>query len=102
MALGFIGFFLDVTANLPLHTAIGQNPSQPLSSFLSVVFTARASQNLCGGPNIIQLLDVVRDPHSKTPCLVFEHVANTDFKVRSRPCMFVCLHPFLLLSDSLC
>jgi casein kinase II subunit alpha len=23
----------------------------------------------------------VRDPHSKTPCLVFEHVANTDFKV---------------------
>lgn len=23
-------------------------------------------QNLCGGPNIIKLLDVVRDPHSKT------------------------------------
>lgn len=38
-------------------------------------------QNLCGGPNIIKLLDVVRDPYSKTPCLVFEHVANTDFKV---------------------
>ena len=38
-------------------------------------------QNLAGGPNIIQLLDVVRDPASKTPCLVFEHVANTDFKV---------------------
>lgn len=38
-------------------------------------------QNLCGGPNIIKLLDVVRDPHSKTPCLVFEHVNNTDFKV---------------------
>lgn len=37
-------------------------------------------QNLCGGPNIIKLLDVVRDPHSKTPCLVFEHVDNTDFK----------------------
>jgi hypothetical protein len=31
--------------------------------------------------NIIQLLDVVRDPLSKTPALVFEHVANTDFKV---------------------
>lgn len=37
-------------------------------------------QNLCGGPNIIKLLDVVRDPHSKTPCLIFEHVNNVDFK----------------------
>ena len=42
----------------------------------------RILQNLCGGPNIIKLLDVVRDPHSKTPCLIFEHVNNTDFKVR--------------------
>lgn len=38
-------------------------------------------QNLCGGPNIIRLLDVVRDPLSKTPCLVFEYVHNSDFKV---------------------
>lgn len=38
-------------------------------------------QNLSGGKNIIQLLDVVRDPVSKTPCLIFEHVNNTDFKV---------------------
>ena len=38
-------------------------------------------QNLYGGPNIIKLLDVVRDPHAKTPSLVFEHVNNTDFKV---------------------
>lgn len=38
-------------------------------------------QNLCGGPNIVQLLDVVRDPQSKTPCLIFEYVNNTDFKV---------------------
>jgi len=37
-------------------------------------------QNLCGGPNVIQLLDVVRDPQSKTPSLVFEHVDNIDFK----------------------
>jgi len=28
-------------------------------------------QNLCGGKNIISLLDVVRDPQSKTPSLVF-------------------------------
>ena len=38
-------------------------------------------QNLCGGPNIIKLLDVVRDSASQTPSLVFEHVNNTDFKV---------------------
>jgi casein kinase II subunit alpha len=37
-------------------------------------------QNLCGGPNIVRLLDVVRDPQSKTPSLVFEHINNADFK----------------------
>lgn len=36
---------------------------------------------MCGGKNIIQLLDVVRDPQSKTPSLIFEHVNNVDFKV---------------------
>jgi len=38
-------------------------------------------QNLCGGPNIVKLLDIVRDQQSKTPSLVFEYVNNTDFKV---------------------
>lgn len=38
-------------------------------------------QNLRGGTNIIRLLDIVRDPQSKTPSLVFEYVNNTDFKV---------------------
>lgn len=38
-------------------------------------------QNLRGGPNIISLLDTVRDSQSKTPSLVFEYVNNTDFKV---------------------
>jgi len=38
-------------------------------------------QALLGGPNIIRLLDIVRDPQSKTPSLIFEHVENTDFKV---------------------
>lgn len=38
-------------------------------------------QNLCGGTNIVTLLDVVRDPVSKTPSLIFEHVDNCDFKV---------------------
>ncbi|XP_042458742.1 casein kinase II subunit alpha-2-like isoform X2 [Zingiber officinale] len=38
-------------------------------------------QNLCGGPNIVKLLDIVRDEHSKTPSLIFEYVNSTDFKV---------------------
>ncbi|SGY63128.1 BQ5605_C007g04776 [Microbotryum silenes-dioicae] len=41
-------------------------------------------QNLSGGPNIVTLLDVVRDPQrmqSKTPSIIFEYVNNTDFKV---------------------
>ncbi|XP_057493040.1 casein kinase II subunit alpha-like [Actinidia eriantha] len=38
-------------------------------------------QNLCGAPNIVKLLDIVRDRQSKTPSLIFEYVNNTDFKV---------------------
>ena len=38
-------------------------------------------QNLAGGINVISLLDVVREPQSKTPSLIFEYVNNTDFKV---------------------
>eukprot|EP01147_Barroeca_monosierra_P011331 gene11331-3365_t len=37
-------------------------------------------QNLAGGVNVIQLLDIVRDPKSKTPALIFEHINNKDFK----------------------
>ncbi|ORX62577.1 Pkinase-domain-containing protein [Hesseltinella vesiculosa] len=37
--------------------------------------------NLAGGTNVITLYDIVRDPLSKTPSLIFEHVNNTDFKV---------------------
>lgn len=44
----------------------------------------RILQNLCGGPNIVRLLDVVRDPASKVPSLIFEHVDNTDFKALYR------------------
>ncbi|KAK4481546.1 hypothetical protein RD792_012447 [Penstemon davidsonii] len=38
-------------------------------------------QNLCGGTNIVKLLDLVRDSYSKTPCLIFEYVNSTDHKV---------------------
>ncbi|EEP76688.1 casein kinase II [Uncinocarpus reesii 1704] len=37
-------------------------------------------QNLAGGPNVVALLDVVRDSQSKTPSLVFEYVNNTEFR----------------------
>ncbi|CAM6031903.1 unnamed protein product [Sphagnum compactum] len=37
-------------------------------------------QNLANGPNIVQLLDIVRDIESKVPSLIFEYVKNNDFK----------------------
>ncbi|XWS29721.1 hypothetical protein CRYUN_Cryun24cG0054600 [Craigia yunnanensis] len=33
-------------------------------------------QNLCGGPNIVKLLDIVRDQQSKTPSLIFEYALD--------------------------
>ncbi|CDR18386.1 unnamed protein product, partial [Oncorhynchus mykiss] len=45
-------------------------------------------ENLRGGPNIISLKDIVKDPVSRTPALVFEHVNNTDFKVSQSICFF--------------
>lgn len=37
-------------------------------------------QNLTGGPNIIALLDLVKEPQSKIPALIFEEVKNADFR----------------------
>ena len=37
-------------------------------------------KHLENGPNIIKLLDVVRDQVSKTPSFIFEHFPNSDFK----------------------
>lgn len=37
-------------------------------------------ENLNGGPNIVRLLDIVRDPMSRTPALISEYVNNHDFK----------------------
>ncbi|KAG0254929.1 Casein kinase II subunit alpha [Mortierella polycephala] len=37
-------------------------------------------QNLAGNTNTIQLFDIVRDPQSKTPALIFEYVDNDDYK----------------------
>jgi len=35
---------------------------------------------LKGGPNIIELLDVVKDPASRSPSLIFEYISNNDLK----------------------
>lgn len=37
-------------------------------------------QAVTKGPNIVELLDVVRDPVTKVPCLVFEHIDAVDWK----------------------
>ena len=38
-------------------------------------------QNLSGGPYIIQLYDIVREPSTKMSALIFEYVNNTEFRV---------------------
>lgn len=38
-------------------------------------------QNLQQGVNIVKLLNVVRDPHTKTPALIFEYINNVDYKI---------------------
>lgn len=38
-------------------------------------------KNLTGGPNIIGLLDIVKDDQSKIPALIFERVSNVDFRI---------------------
>ena len=53
----------------------------PTALLLQIKREIKILQNICGGTNIIKLLDVVRDPQSKTPSLVFEYVNNTDFKL---------------------
>jgi len=35
---------------------------------------------LKGGPNVVELINVVRDPASRTPSLVFEYIENEDFR----------------------
>jgi len=37
-------------------------------------------RNLDGGTNIIRLMDVVRNPQTKTPALIFEFIDNTPLK----------------------
>lgn len=39
-------------------------------------------RHVCGGPNIVRLLDVVKD-EDLAASLVFEYINNTDFMVRA-------------------
>lgn len=55
--------------------------SENFNIILQIKREIKILQNLCGGPNIVKLLDIVRDQHSKTPSLIFEYVNSTDFKV---------------------
>ena len=41
-------------------------------------------QTLYGGPNVVKLYDILRDPATKTPALVFEHIPNIETKVLAR------------------
>ena len=50
-------------------------------------------QNLCNGPNIITLLDIVRDPQSRTPSLIFEVRARESFVMRAT--LLVASAPFM-------
>jgi len=63
------------------HTHTHTYPSPVTVKKKKIKREIKILQNLCGGKNVIQLLDVVRDPQSKTPSLVFEHINNIDFKV---------------------
>lgn len=37
-------------------------------------------KNLTNGPNIVKLLDIVKDPASRTTSLIFEYINNVDYK----------------------
>ena len=38
-------------------------------------------QTLFGGPNIVKLYDVTRDPSSKIPSLIYEFIPNIESKI---------------------
>jgi hypothetical protein len=64
---------------LPSPSLRVASPSTP--SLRQVKRELRVLSNLRGGTNIIELLDVVRDPQSKTPAIVTEHVENLESKL---------------------
>jgi casein kinase II subunit alpha len=58
-------------------------------------------QNLAGGPNVIGLLDVVRDSQSKTPSIVSEYVnVSILFMSQASPALLMCRPPEHRVQDS--
>lgn len=53
---------------------------KPVRKF-KILREVKILQILYGGPNIVSLHDVARDRASKTPCLVFEYLANANSTV---------------------
>lgn len=85
------GKYSEVFAGVNVKAQEGQHDPHQLSKIVVKILKPvkktkikreiKILQNLCGGINIIELLDVVQDPGSKTPALIFEYVNNLDFKV---------------------
>ena len=38
-------------------------------------------QTLYGGPHIIKMVDILREPNSKTPCFIYEYMPTIETKV---------------------
>ena len=53
---------------------------KPVRKF-KILREVKILQILYGGPNIVSLHDVARDKASKTPCLIFEYLANANSTV---------------------
>ena len=67
-------------ASFSTHFPKDQNNVQPVKR-KKIKREIKILENLRNGPNIITLLDVVKDPVARTPALIFEYVNNRDFKV---------------------
>uniref|UniRef100_A0A674N0R7 non-specific serine/threonine protein kinase n=1 Tax=Takifugu rubripes TaxID=31033 RepID=A0A674N0R7_TAKRU len=71
---------INITSNEKVVVKILKVRVKVTSSLCHWLREIKILENLRGGPNIISLIDIVKDPVSRTPALVFEHVNNTDFK----------------------
>lgn len=62
-------------------------PTDPFIHFLhthTACHQIKVLRNISGGPNIVALLDVVRDPSRTYHSLIMEYVDNTDWKILLR------------------
>ena len=74
-----VPYFSKATESIYFYVAYFFPPPQPVKK-KKIKREIKILENLRGGTNVITLQAVVKDPVSRTPALVFEHVNNTDFK----------------------